>query len=164
MYRSEDVGMNITQLNIWINQQLDRIDPKWKCSDIHIDEIDSALCQPGRWIEGTISLLQEGGNYLAGTGKSVVIAAAFDLAYSNRPIGVNFTDLARQFTSTPPSLYLFSESHSSWIKTYHTFLSIDSAVFSLDQQLWSVLYLEYLQDGDVDYRRSLWIFPNFPRD
>jgi hypothetical protein len=139
----------------WIGMHL----AQWthdKYHEIHIDELNAAYKRrKNTWIHGLQCFLDVGWQYLADSQYKATLAGCISLRSLPTATGVNFFDLStlhENLDDTPPSIYLFQRHLEPWASDNSDFVKI--AVLDMPQDC---LYLEYKQDDEVEYKRSLWI-------
>lgn len=130
-------------------------------SDIHIDELSDKFKSPLLWVSGTIGLLLEADLALKAQRIEGVVAGAFSLEFKETYQGINFIelkDVENQFNITPPSLYFFKQ-ETPWQLEPFYFIEVKVNNFPLPSPLWKLLFCEYKEEHELEYRRSLWIVP-----
>jgi hypothetical protein len=131
--------------------------------DVHIDELDPNLKHPEQWISGIQGLLAEGCDMMSRWhDRRCVLAGCIALRFSSEELGVNFScerDLNREIDITPPSLYMFADGTEPWADRTQGFVPLDRRLcLSILPQV-TILYLEYQEPTEIEFRRSLWLVP-----
>ena len=131
-------------------------------SEMHIDALSPKYKNSSTWIQGTLACLEEAASFATQHPFPGVICAAFALTGGADYLGINYRscgDLQKEFDLTPPSLYYFGANGVPWNKPIPTFKRVDVADFPADSLRWVLLHLEYLEEPEPEYRRSLWVVP-----
>ena len=133
-------------------------DESWKSyNSLHIDEICIDFKNKENWLQGGIKNLRQASSLLeelAIRDKKVFLLVP--LIGKSKKIGINFsnsTELKSQLDSTPPSLYLYENDWSGYVDTINEGVLIDDTI--LDFEGIYSYHVEYVEEGDHEYRRSL---------
>jgi hypothetical protein len=158
--------MNVL-LNQWLTENAARCCYE-NFIEVHIDDLDDTLKNPDEWISGVQRLLTEGNKLLAaGHGWPCVLAGCISLRSSFEAIGINFsneTDLRHELNITPPSLYIFKRNNEPWKQNNHKFIHSGSSLKFNDLHQMLIMYLEYEEPTEIEFRRSLWLVPSDSAD
>jgi hypothetical protein len=131
--------------------------------DIHIDELDPDLKSREQWISGVQKLLAEGDILLRTEYHGqYILAGCISLRSCSEAIGINFSDeadLEHELDVTPPSLYVFQRDCKPWAIHNRGFVDLGSSLRLTVLPTAAVMYLEYQEPTEVEFRRSLWIVP-----
>jgi len=149
-----------TTLQVWLNQCL-AIVTQTKWCDTHIDDIEPTVTFQ-EWFEKAYELLIEGVAYLRSMSTNHTLVACISLRSDTIPFGLNFKSLAElqdEFNMTPPSLYVFYRGFEPWVQPTSNFVLINSEVVHMQSKEISLLYLEYREEDQLEFRRSLWMLP-----
>ncbi len=128
-----------------------------KFDDLHINEIYSSFSDQDQWIMGTEICLKAVTDILEENKLPLKILAAISLCSDKEPIGVNFStveQIEKEFDSTPPSLYAFSEDYN-WAELENNLIKVN--IHEFNSKNINCFYLEYKEPDEEEYRRSLWL-------
>jgi len=130
--------------------------------DLHIDRVDSAWKNRGCWIEGGLEAFRVARVLRDRNGLPFTVALAFSLRSGSRPLGIDFwtrNELEERLDSSPPSLYLFHRGGEPRNKMAPGNLAQDlnPSMFGIQGAEVGRYYLEFLQQDDDEYRRSVFI-------
>lgn len=150
----------ISKLQDWL-QTLPLLSPL-EFREIHIDMLSPEFKNPITWIPGMMKCLEEAiasANFVPSHG---ILCGAFALIGGDDYLGFNYPsceELSQQFGLTPPSLYYFGTKAVPWHDPAQKFQQVDVNNFPADFRQWILLHLEYLNENEPEYRRSLWVSP-----
>jgi hypothetical protein len=142
----------------WIDQSKKR---PGVVSEIHIDELSRRFLSDRHWVSGTIELMEKAGIELRKGRRREILVAAFALVTLDvlqGPTYSNLRQLKREFTVTPPSLYVFA-GDLPWHIQEKAFRKVSVKGFPMPAGNWILLHCEYKEENDKEYRRSLWLVP-----
>lgn len=128
-------------------------------SECHLDLFVKPF-RPLEWIDGTIEALLLARPIVTTKLSACRVAAAFALKTFQSFVGVTYStreELITQFNDTPPSIYLFRQLFP-WETAQSDFYSVAINVIGPVRDNLSLLHCEYLESGEDEYRRSLWLF------
>ena len=128
--------------------------------DLHLDELESDYTSPDTWIvaiNDVVEALNEIRNKIpAGFCASIGVS----LLASDSPLGITFHDskqLSKEFTVTPPSVYIFKKGDEPWVQRPADAKQLPSEILSDCTVNVQLIYLEYREMYESQYRRSFWV-------
>lgn len=134
-------------------------DGSWKSyNSIHIDDIDSKYEEDSNWYKGGIECLNIANSILdeLSISKSKVFLL-YSLLDEDKEIGINFNntlEFSSQFDGIPPSLYVYEEEWNGFKETIKEGVLIKDSILNVEYLSY---HIEYKEDGDNEYRRSVMI-------
>lgn len=145
-----DISQYAAQLKQWVEEVVRG--QRWEhLDDLHIDTLGVQFRQPGRWIEGSLSLL----GALATMYDPRLYQTLLIIRLTSYPIptavqGLDIALLEEQVDTTPPSFYLFPQPSPVVTATMQEAVYLPRLSQQLQQQ---VYFQEKLDEGE--YERSL---------
>lgn len=133
-----------------------------RLDDLHIDKIDPAWKHRAHWIEGGLEAFRVAKILRDRNALPFTVALGFSLRSGNGPCGIDFRtrkELEERLDSSPPSLYLFHRGEGPENKMGADNLPPDlsHSIFASREAGVACYYLEFLQQDDDEYRRSVFI-------
>lgn len=126
--------------------------------DLNITAIESSCANPKTWLWCGLLFLSVARELVDKKQMPFELAVGFSLKSGRKPRGRNFSSsdqMQREFSRTPPSLYLFSHDQESWLRTPKEIIVANELPVIF--QAAKYYYSEYLCPPDPDYRRVLWV-------
>lgn len=142
----------------WLSEVIS--DGSWESyNSLHIYDIDEKYEDDSSWFEvgleclnTAITILDE----LSISDKKVFLL--YSLIDGEEEKGINYnnaSEFIKQFDDTPPSLYLYEEEWDGYRDTINEGVLINDSILNI--QGLSVYHVEYKEDGDNEYRRSVMV-------
>lgn len=135
-------------------------DGSWKSYDsLHIDDIKAEYEEEASWFEGGVDCLNIANSILDELSISKYkVFLIYSLLDGDEEMGINFKnsqEFRKQFDWTPPSLYAYDENWSGFKETIIKGVLIKYSILNIEGL--SAYHIEYIEDGDREYRRSVMI-------
>lgn len=128
--------------------------------DIHIDELNADFAERSTWLESALVCFDIAIAVRDAKGLPLTVALGIGLRSSALPSGLNFacwTDLDQELDDSPPSIYVWADGADP-VGIQATKLARLRPDFPIPlQEPYRALLSEWYDDGDAEFRRTLWL-------
>ena len=144
------------EIDKWLKDTIES--GSWKSfNSLHIDDISEEYEDKSKWIEGGLQCLKYASLYLKNSlNENEKGFLLISLKGDTLRQGINFSnsrELEKQLDSIPPSLYIYKDNWDGFVDTMRDAEEISDRV--LKTAGLKSYHVEYVENGDEEYRRSI---------